>query len=133
MLLKIGADPELFLKQNGRFISGYAMVPGTKTKPHKVEFGAVQVDGMALEFNIDPANNEKEFTHNINQVLKTLRNMVPKEIDFAIEPVARFEATYFYQQPYQALMLGCEPDFNAYTEHENLPPYTDKPIRNQIH
>ena len=129
MSLKIGADPEFFLKKNKKFISGHGLVPGTKDSPHKVKNGAIQVDGMALELNITPAKNEKEFIHNINSVLKTLRHMIPENIDFAFEPVARFDKKYFYKQPRCSLMLGCDPDFNAYTEAINMPPFTNKPIR----
>ena len=51
----VGCDPEVFVAKGGKFISAHGMIPGTKKAPHKVERGAVQVDGMALEFNIDPA------------------------------------------------------------------------------
>ena len=43
----IGADPELFLKKNGKFHSAYGTIPGTKRKPYPVPGGAVQIDGMA--------------------------------------------------------------------------------------
>jgi hypothetical protein len=59
MEFKIGADPEFFLrdKATGKFVSAHGLIPGTKRQPMKVDKGAVQVDGMALEFNIDPVTN----------------------------------------------------------------------------
>ena len=54
-MITVGADPELFVKKGRSFQSAYGMIPGTKQKPKKVIKGAVQVDGMALEFNIDRA------------------------------------------------------------------------------
>lgn len=51
----VGADPELFVSKAGVILSAFGLVGGTKKVPQKVERGAVQVDGMALEFNIDPA------------------------------------------------------------------------------
>ena len=48
----VGCDPEIFVKQAGVFKSAHGLVVGDKKDPQKVNKGAVQVDGMALEFNI---------------------------------------------------------------------------------
>ncbi len=48
----IGADPEIFLRRRGKAFSAHGVIPGTKKEPHNVEKGAVQVDGMAVEFNV---------------------------------------------------------------------------------
>ena len=129
MTLLIGADPELFLKQNGAFVSAFGMVPGTKQSPYQVPKGAVQVDGMALEFNIDPAIGVKEFVHNITSVLGHLRNMVPEDFDFAVEAVAHFDKAYLKAQPALAVALGCEPDFDAYLRTQNEQPDHTRPMR----
>ena len=55
----VGADPELFLrdKKTGQLVAAdINQIKGTKVTPYKVECGAVQVDGAAGEFNIDPAS-----------------------------------------------------------------------------
>lgn len=122
MALKIGADPELFVKKAGVFQSAYGLIPGTKDWPFPVEKGAVQIDGTALEFNIDPAETVGEFKHNIHAVMKTLRDMIPPEYEFAIEPVAMYDMAYLADQPEEALALGCTPDFSAYTLQPNQPP-----------
>ena len=127
--LKIGADPELFLKKGKRFVSAHGVVPGTKAKPYRVIGGAVQVDGMALEFNINPARKKKAFVHNIFNVLATLREMVPEDFDFSFEAVAHFTPKYINGQPEMARMLGCDPDFDAYTERMNDPPNDKLPMR----
>jgi len=129
MTLKIGADPELFLKKKGVFYSGFGVIPGSKSLPYPVNRGAVQVDGMAVEFNILPAENRESFSENIQEVLKILRNMVPVDFDLAIESVAYFEKEYFKSQPRECKLLGCNPDYNAYTEEMNIPPNPRKPIR----
>lgn len=36
------------------------------------------MDGMALEFNIDPAANEDDFAINVQSVFDQLRAMVPE-------------------------------------------------------
>jgi hypothetical protein len=117
----VGADPEVFVKKDNKFVSGYNLIPGTKVNPHKVKDGAVQVDGMALEFNIAPAKNADEFVHNIESVLLQLKSMVP-EYDLAISSVADFDKKYIEDQPKEAKELGCDPDFNAYTLQANPRP-----------
>lgn len=109
----VGADPEVFMMKGKKFISAHGAIPGDKKNPHKVAHGAVQVDGMALEFNIDPAKNPAEFVKNLTAVMATLKEMVPGH-DLAAVPVANFTAAYMAKQPKEALELGCEPDFNAW-------------------
>ena len=108
----VGADPELFVKEGDRFVSGHGMVDGTKANPLRVENGAVQVDGTALEFNIDPAANEDEFVNNLTSVMKQLGDMTGRELH-AI-PTATYGSEYMATLPEEALELGCDPDFNAY-------------------
>ena len=64
----IGCDPEVFVKKDGLFKSAHGLIKGDKKNPFKIRSGAVQVDGMALEFNIDPAHNEDEFVFLVNDV-----------------------------------------------------------------
>lgn len=110
----VGADPELFVKKKQAWQSAHNMVPGTKAEPYPVERGAVQVDGMALEFNIDPAKNEEEFLLNINTVLKQLKDMIPDDVKMVNKPHAYFNMQVIKDSPEEALILGCEPDYNAW-------------------
>lgn len=126
-IVLVGADPELFMRHpdSGDFISAHDRIPGTKWEPYKVPFGAVQVDGTALEFNIDPAATVDEFVHNINTVRKTMSDMVPG-FNVVAEPVARFDAAYFkFDVPSFAQELGCNPDFNGWTQDVNPRPDPD--------
>lgn len=126
----IGADPELFVRdRNNNLVSAFGMIPGTKESPHEVEGGAVQVDGMALEFNINPANNFKEFNKNIESVLAQLKEMIPEGYSFDFSPVAEFGKEYIDAQPDMAKELGCNPDFNAHTGTPNEKPNVDYPFR----
>ena len=124
MKILVGADPELFMfnPNLNQFISAHDRIPGTKWEPFEVPFGAVQVDGTALEFNIDPAATVDDFVHNIQAVRKTLTEMVPG-YQVVAEPVARFEMNYFkFEVPSSAQELGCMPDFNGWTEDINPRP-----------
>ncbi len=111
----VGADPEIFMfDKAGKPVSAHGAVPGDKKNPHKVQDGAVQVDGMALEFNINPASTAEEFSHHLQSVMKTLAAMVPG-YELRPVPVAEFGAEYLAKQPMEALELGCEPDYCAWT------------------
>lgn len=122
MNITIGCDPELFVTQAGKFRSAWGLIPGTKEKPHPVKDGAVQVDGMALEFNIDPVRTADDFVSKINSVMGQMKEMIPADYDFAVVPSAKFNGNHFRIQPEEAKELGCTPDFNAYTMRENEKP-----------
>lgn len=109
----IGCDPEVFVQKNNVFLSAFGLIFGDKINPQRVANGAVQVDGMALEFNIDPAASQEEFLFNVTSVLSQMRQMVP-EYDVVVSPVAHFTAEYMKDQPAVAKELGCDPDFNAW-------------------
>lgn len=117
----IGCDPEVAIQQNGIFKSAYGVIEGDKDNPYPVKNGAVQVDGMLLEFNTDPASTEEEFVYNVTSVLSQLKAMVPQYKVLAV-PVATFDADYMKAQPNKATELGCTPDYNAYTSKENERP-----------
>lgn len=116
-----GADPEFFVQKGGKPVSAYNLVPGNKKFPYKVDHGAVQVDGMALEFNIDPADNPKQFADNLEVVLRQIMGMVPG-YEIHNSCVAEFGRKYIESQPAEASELGCNPDYNAYTGVANPRP-----------
>lgn len=132
MKFTYGVDPELFVMNEGQFVSAHDLIPGTKECPHGVKFGAVQVDGVAAEFNINPASYRNEFIDNIelvkNELLSFVRVTLPKA-ELVATPTAWFDPEYFASLPDEARLLGCSPDFDAYTGLENEPPSTDKPFR----
>lgn len=126
----VGADPEMFLRdpKTGMFTSAHGVIPGSKELPFKVDKGAVQVDGMAVEFNINPAEDEDAFVGNIQTVMQTLRAMC-SGFDVVAEPVADFPLEYIQSQPDEARELGCDPDYNAYTGMANVKPNGNLPMR----
>jgi hypothetical protein len=128
MDILVGCDPEVFVKQNGVFKSAYGLIKGDKKHPMKVDKGAVQVDGMALEFNIDPARSEDEFSVNVQHVFNTMKLMVP-DYEVVAVPVAHFDNGYMKTQPMEALELGCDPDYNAWAGIANVKPNADRPMR----
>lgn len=113
----IGCDPEFFLfdTETRKHISAHGMVPGTKAEPHKLNKGAVQLDGMAVEFNIDPAETAEEFNDNIETVVRQIRKMIPERYKFSFTPAVVFDKKYFDSLPDYTKVLGCEPDYSAST------------------
>lgn len=121
MKITIGCDPELFVTQDGKFRSAHGLIPGTKEEPFKVRNGAVQVDGMALEYNIDPVDNADDFVAYNQIVMAQMKEMVPG-YEFAIIPSCKFNGNHFRAQPDEAKELGCTPDYNAYSMRANPRP-----------
>lgn len=125
----IGADPEIFAIKNNKGISAHALVKGTKEAPHKVKYGAYQVDGMALEFNVDPTTLSSDagstFSTKIQHVLDKLKadaRLADPAIQFSNKSVMEFSPEVFSTTPDEAKELGCNPDFNAYTGEMNPAP-----------
>lgn len=116
----IGADPELFaFNKEGELVSVHDILPGTKLNPLKVPHGGIQVDGIAGEFNINPAKSRTEWMRNLKHVRslmdRILRNNNPN-LYFSPVPTVFLSQEYMDSLPIMAKMLGCEPDFNAYTQ-----------------
>lgn len=120
---QVGADPEIFVKSKatGMFASAHGLIPGTKYEPYKVNKGAVQVDGLALEFNIDPSSSFEEFDFNLDTVMSILQDMVPG-YEFMDGSSVIFDEKFLETIPKEALVIGCEADYNAYTLADNPKP-----------
>lgn len=130
----VGVDPELFVfnKKLKQFVSGHDIFPGTKEMPFEIGPGAIQVDGVAFEFNIMPARNKREFRRAISTMIKIGQKMLKEksnELQFVVEPTAIFDKKYFDSLPPYSKLLGCSPDFCAYTGTPNDPPETTEPFR----
>lgn len=119
--LKVGCDPEVFVEHQGKPVSAFGMVKGTKEKPFPVTGGGVQVDGMALEFNTDPCESREEFLLKVMGVKDQLLSMIPQGHSLLIQPTAEFGSEYIQSQPEEAQELGCMPDSNAYMQGTNNP------------
>lgn len=117
-----GCDPELFvLDETGKPVPAL-MIPGTKTEPFKVKGGAVQRDGFAAEFNIDPVRTFADFNRNISTVMAELEKFLPAGYTLSAQASAHFDPAVFDAAPDDAKELGCSPDFDAWTGQANTPP-----------
>lgn len=118
----IGADPELFVFRGDTPVSAHDLIPGTKAKPYPAPGGAIQRDGTAAEFNIDPSATFEEFNANITTVLYFLQAQLPDDCQLRPQSVVVWDEDYFATLPYSAKELGCMPDFDAWTGRVNPKP-----------
>lgn len=123
-VFSFGADPEVFVvdRATKKFVPAWGLVGGTKYEPELVQDGAVQVDGMALEFNINPAKTENKFVKNIFSVKKQLGDMIGDDLQLSDVSTAVFDVDVWKKTPKEAKVLGCDPDFNAITMMQNTMP-----------
>jgi hypothetical protein len=133
MKFKFGTDPEMFLKVGNKFVPACGLFPGTKDEPYELEKGAVQVDGLALEFNIHPAETSHEFNKNIETVLAQIDEMILKvdpKMKRVFKPYAEFDREVFDKLTEDQKRLGCDPDYNGKTGMINpRPSIQDEPFR----
>lgn len=132
-MFKIGADPELFaVDGDGKYVSSHDIIPGTKAAPHFVECGAIQVDGVAFEYNIFPAEDAETFLFFHRKVQEQMASIMKEkrpDLTLVHTPTAWFGPDYFNALPMEAKLLGCTPDFNAWSGGQNEPPGTSEPFR----
>lgn len=122
--ITVGADPELFLKNNnGHFVSSVGKIGGSKEEPRKIDAdgSSVQEDNVAVEYNIAPSRTKDEFIENNLKVLKYLESYVGDlGLKFSFDAAALFPAEEL--KTMVAMTFGCEPDYNVWTRSENPRP-----------
>ena len=132
MNLTVGADPEVFVRLGDTYVSGHTFPCGTKEQPRRVDNGFVQVDGLALEFNVNPSETRRDFVDNTIRVYRDLNNLVRSinpEASLEAVPTVVFGYEYLKSLPEHVSRLGCNPDWNAYDMVENPVPDASQPFR----
>jgi len=120
---KFGCDPEVFVRNQNKYLCAEGMVYGTKKEPQKIINGMVQVDGMALEFGIDPVKTEDGFVRRIGNVFRRIQGMLPEGVTVdPTNPCVTFAKDVFDSASEDSKRLGCDPDYNAYTGNVNPTP-----------
>lgn len=128
--VKRGADPEFFLvNAEGKSISSIGLIGGSKANPRDLGDGyAVQEDNVAVEFNIPPADSKDQFVHSIHHALSLIKKeLATTDLDFDISATAYFDHDQLRSKA--ARIMGCEPDYNAWTMDVNPRPVAPKSLR----
>lgn len=120
--ISVGCDPEFFLKDKKGFIGAFEFLKGTKWKPENIDDqgSAVLHDNVMVEFNTAPAMDKDQFVTNVNKVLDHLKAHLPSDLEFSFLPSAHFSPDRLTAP--EALVFGCEPDFNAWFDGAMNPP-----------
>lgn len=122
--MRLGADPEVFLKQGDKHISVIGLIGADKWNPLQLEDMpqgfTIQEDNVALEFGIPPAASADEFVRHIQDVMAESLKYVYTGLSFSKLSCTVFEKDQL-DHPL-ALVFGCEPDYNAWTRKENVKP-----------
>ena len=132
MQVTIGADPEFFVRRGLHYLSGHIFDCGTKYKPRRTEHGFIQMDGIALECNVQPSSTPEEFATNLRKVVSDLSGVVHSvhnDASLVAKPSIFFGNKRLKTIPPEFAELGCQPDFNAYTTRINRRPNSNLPIR----
>lgn len=125
-LISIGSDMELFAQtKKGQHIALCGKIGGSKNEPlqlaHLPVGFMVQEDNVALEFNVPVCNSRTEFV----QAFRIMRQEV-KKILSGLDLVMSTNASVSFGKEElthpNALVFGCEPDYNAWSVKENQKP-----------
>lgn len=131
--ITLGSDPEIFLtKQDGTPWGALTTgCKGTKEKPAPTVYGAIQVDGMALEFNVDPCDNVEDWV-DVHEKAITHCSVLAANNQMIINNQSRLDFNEYIdtQNPTEdEVIFGCDPDYNADTMKENTMPDNDGSIK----
>jgi hypothetical protein len=125
--VRVGADPEVFVKHTGlkRPFPVCGLVGGTKEAPKEFEGAlarnneegkyAYQEDGVAFEFNIPATTSTERFANNMRTAWLLSTELLKKS---QLTPIVSPEMTFKPEDlamP-QANQIGCLPDMWAYNE-----------------
>lgn len=133
MQFKIGSDPEVFVGDASGVRSIIGKVGGTKRRPLPLPIGegfAVQEDNVALEFNIPASSGRAEFVRNITAATAFLEQAMTDRYGYKFVRESAVSFPDSELQTPEALVFGCDPDFNAWTGMRNpRPESNDKNLR----
>lgn len=125
--LTFGADPEIFIYDNEekRIVSAIPVVKRDKYDPHKLdEHVNFYFDNCMGEFTVKPAASKEEFIKNIGNSLKLINEFLIGEYKnrYSIKIQAAHEFDPEFLEHEDALKIGCNPEYNADTVSDVVPP-----------
>jgi hypothetical protein len=126
-LQSIGSDMELFAKNaKGEHIAICGKLGGTKEHPKQIagmdKGFMIQEDNVAVEFNIPPATNKEEFVNNMSLMRVKIASIL-EGMGLSISTNASVSFDKKQLRHKNALVFGCEPDYDAWSMCENKKPY----------
>lgn len=130
--ITLGADPEIFLTDpSGKPWGARDCSTGTKEEPEPFYGGGLQVDGMALEYNIAPAETIDQWIDYHSDILDRMeQRAIEQDLQICDASLLDFTDYIAEGEPTEdELIFGCDPDLNAGTGCENKMPDNDGSIK----
>jgi hypothetical protein len=135
MMFTLGTDAELFaVDKSGEHHALCGLIGGTKENPMQIKGlakgFALQEDNVAVEFNIPPADCSSEFVSSVAVALAYTNKLLQKEHGFELSRECAVSFSKKELSHPNALIFGCEPDYDAWKMEENRKPHSkDKLLR----
>lgn len=125
-LVSLGSDMELFAKNNlGNHVALCGKIGGTKEEPLPLpELGngfMIQEDNVAFEFNVPCAQTKTAWVRNF-KAMRSKVSSILKALDLKIATEASVSFNTNELKHPNALVFGCEPDYDAWKAIENKKP-----------
>ena len=135
-LVSIGADPELFVTNNGTPSSAIGKLGGSKHEPRMIKGYGIQEDNVLAEFSMPPvmliehALPRVEFIRTMKQGIETVRAELKKSrLSTTLHSSHSYNPRTLRKYGKAALEFGCDPDMNAYTGLVNPAPDNRSTLR----
>jgi len=119
----LGSDPEFFIADaKGKVLAADKFFPGKK---EPLRFDAeyknllLFFDGIQAEINIPASTCRETVSHYIRDGLRKATEVIGEDNKIIMKPSVRVTKTLLKKADPEALIFGCEPDFNAYTGKQN--------------
>ena len=132
MSFTLGTDTELFAVDSaGKHRALCGLVGGSKDVPapmkNMMAGFAFQEDNVAIEFNIPPATFKKEWVYYVTSARNWIEEELKNSLALSLSPncAVSFDSSELTHP--NALVFGCEPDYDAWKMVENKKPTCDNP------
>lgn len=132
-MLSIGADPEVFVRNDAGITSVIGHLGGSKYEPRMLNGFGLQEDNVLAEFSMPPVPyylGAEQFSASVLKGVRSINAEVKKKgLRTTKGSSHRFSAAELRSFGPKALEFGCDPDRNAYTADWNPTPAADSTIR----
>lgn len=128
--VKMGADPEFFIKgTDGRGLPAHLIFP-PKDRPIDTKWGEISRDGYAVEFRPKAEVEPLKLLHNMGRLMREAERRIPT--GFFLSAVSTVEIdprALMKNAPEDVLLSGCHPSRNAYGLETFVPNMANYPFR----
>ena len=119
----LGSDPEFFVADaKDKILAADKFFPGKK-EPLRFDADhknlSLFFDGIQAEINVPASTCRETVSHYIRNGLRKATEIIGKNNKIIMRPSVRVTKSLLKKADPEALIFGCEPDFNAYTGKQN--------------